>query len=176
MNYHPAMRNIEVKARLRDRPAVERRLPALGARRLWTRRQADTFFSVPRGWLKVREVEGGPAEVISYRRSVDSGAPRPSDYDVIPVADAAAWKRILARVLEADGIVAKERTLWMHGHTRIHLDRVEGLGEFVELETVIDGISTEEAGVEARSVMAALGIDPADLVPVPYRDLLREAR
>jgi predicted adenylyl cyclase CyaB len=166
------MQNIEIKARGRDRPALEARLRAMGARREWTRRQADSFFAVPRGWLKLRRVEDGASEVISYRRPVDDAGPRASDYDVIPVADPDGWSRLLGRVLDPAGEVAKERTLWMWSHTRIHLDRVEGLGEFVELETVVRGISPGEAREEARQVLDALGIRPEDLVAVPYRDLL----
>ncbi len=166
------MMNIEVKARLRDRAGAERRLEALGARREWTARQTDTFFAVAEGWLKLREAEGREAEVISYRRPTGHAGPRASDSDVAPIADAEAWKRLLGRVLPPGGVVEKERTLWMHGHTRIHLDRVAGLGEFLELETVVAGITLEEAEAEAAALVRDLGLAPDDLVAVPYRDLL----
>lgn len=164
--------NIEIKARLRDRPKVEERLAALGARRLWTLRQKDTFYSVPSGWLKLREVPGRPAEVISYRRSTGHGGPRSSDYDVAVIPDAGLWKRLLGRVLPFDRVVEKERTLWIYEHTRVHLDSVDGLGEFLELETVVEGIEPEEARAETARIMDVLGVSPPDLVAVPYRDLL----
>jgi predicted adenylyl cyclase CyaB len=155
---------------------VERRLAALGARLAWTRRQRDTFFTAARGWLKLRETDGAPAELISYVRPTDDADPRPSEYDVVRLEDPTAMMRLLGRALPVDGIVEKERTLWLLDHTRVHLDRVEGLGEFVELETVVEDISADEAGREARSVVEALGLDRASFLAVPYRDLLRAER
>ena len=165
------MQNIEIKAVLRDRSKVESRLSALGARRLWTHRQRDTFFDVPSGWLKIREVEGKPPEVISYVRSTTSGAPRASNYDVLLVEEAEPWKRLLGRVLSAGGAVEKERTLWIYEHTRVHLDSVGGLGEFIELETVVDGITQRQAAEETQRVVAALGVESKDLISVPYKEL-----
>ncbi len=167
------MQNIEIKARLEDRANVESRLKALGARCLWTLRQRDTFFAVPRGWLKIREATGRPPEAISYERAADCGGPRASHYDVIILQDAEAWKRLLSRVLPVDKIVEKERTLWIYEHTRVHLDRVDRLGDFLELETVVEGISVEEARRESQRVMDTLGVNAADLIALPYKDLVR---
>jgi predicted adenylyl cyclase CyaB len=166
------MQNIEIKARLRDRANVESRLKALGARLLWTHRQKDTFFGVPRGWLKIREVEGKPPEVIAYERATDKSGPRASYYELVLVSDAEAWKRLLGRVLPVDKIVEKERTLWIYEHTRVHLDRVEKLGDFLELETVVEGISLEDAKAETQRIQETLGVVRGDLLAVPYRDLL----
>jgi adenylate cyclase class IV len=149
-------------------------LRSTDARRVWTRRQRDTFFAVPRGWLKLREMEGEPAELISYLRSTEDPGPRTSDYDVLRHEDAERTRRLLARVLPEEIVVVKERELWRLDHTRIHLDRVEGLGEFLELETVVEGISLEEAEDEARRIVEVLGLDPSRFVPVPYRTLLLE--
>lgn len=167
-----AMQNIEVKARLHDRAKAERRLEALGARRLWSRRQKDTFFAVPMGWLKLREAEERPSELISYLRSTESAGPRASDYDVIVVKDPPTWKRLLGRVLPVDKVVEKERTLWIYEQTRIHLDRVDGLGEFLELETVVESLDPSAARAENERVVRALALDPADFLAMPYRDLI----
>lgn len=166
------MQNIEVKVPLRDRANVEKRLEALGARRMWTLRQEDTFLAVPAGWLKLREVEGRPPEVISYKRSTDNAGPRLSEYDVIVVSDPVAWKRLLGRVLPVDAVVRKERTLWIYEHTRVHLDRVDGLGDFLELETVVQALDAGAARAESDRVIRALALNPSEFVPVPYKDLL----
>lgn len=165
------LQNIEIKAPLRDRNRVEAKLAALGARRLWTLRQRDTFFGVEKGWLKVREVEGRPGELISYRRSTEDAGPRTSEYDVIVVGDAGACLRLLGRVLPVEKVVAKERTLWIYEHTRVHLDRVEKLGDFIELETVVEGTSLGEARAESERVADTLGLRPEEYIAVPYRDL-----
>jgi predicted adenylyl cyclase CyaB len=144
----------------------------MGARHEWTRRQTDTFFAVTDGWLKLRETDGAPAELISYRRPTDDAGPRPSEYDVVRLEDAATMRRLLGRVLAVDAVVEKERALFLHGHTRVHLDRVERLGDFLELETVVERMTREAAEAEAEALIEALGLDRSGFVAVPYRDLL----
>jgi len=80
---------------------------------------------------------------------------------------------VLGQALGAAGRVRKERTLYLIGRTRVHLDRVEGLGDFLELEVVLADGEAEASGLaEARRLMAALGVDEAALVAGAYVDLL----
>jgi predicted adenylyl cyclase CyaB len=74
--------------------------------------------------------------------------------------------------LPAGGAVRKRRHLFLYRHTRIHLDEVEGLGPFVELETVMCGQPESEAHAELQHVAAALALKPDDAVPRPYVELL----
>ncbi len=166
------MQNIEIKTPLHAREDVEQRLEALGARREWVRQQKDTFYDVPNGWLKLREVEAEPAELISYRRTDGLDGLKSSDYDVETVGDGAAWKRLLGRVLNVASVVEKERTLWLYEHTRIHLDRVARLGDYLELETVVRDISPDEASAQTRHVIDALALRDDEFISVPYRELL----
>ena len=72
------------------------------------------------------------------------------------------------------GRVRKHRLLFLAGRTRIHLDRVEGLGDFLELEVVLEeGDSAIGARAEALELMARLGVERSSLVAVAYVDLLR---
>ena len=146
----------------------------MSAEKHWTRAQCDTFFEVPSGWLKLREVEGAEAELISYRRSTDDSGPRSSDYDVAPLENAEKWKSLIGRVLPKRGVVEKERTLWIWKNTRIHLDSVHGLGEFLELETVVRDITPEEARAETDEVIDTLELDRSSFLSVPYLELMRE--
>ncbi|MEM7231944.1 MAG: class IV adenylate cyclase [Planctomycetota bacterium] len=174
------MQNIEIKTRLPDRDRVEDALKRLDAERVWVRRQRDTFFRAARGWLKLRESEGA-AELIGYERSTADTGPRASSYDLLGVPDPAACIRLLDRTLGIECVVEKERALWHHQHTRVHLDRVDGLGDFLELETVLGNpgaegsISAREGEEEAQAMIEALGLDPRLFLAVPYRDLLLEA-
>ena len=82
----------------------------------------------------------------------------------------------LKLALGAIGRVRKQRTLYLVGRTRVHLDRVESLGEFLELEVVLRDDETAEVGeAEARVLMGELGIAPAQLVEGAYLDLLEAA-
>ncbi|MCZ6795355.1 MAG: class IV adenylate cyclase [Planctomycetota bacterium] len=166
------MKNIEIKTPLRDRPAAERRLEGMGARNLWTKVQKDTFFRVERGWLKLREADETKPELISYSRSTEYSGPRESNYDVMPLSDAETWKRLLGRVLPVDKVVRKERTLWVYEHTRVHLDRVDTLGDYLELETVVMDIDPDEAKQESERIIFALALEPREFISVPYRDLM----
>jgi predicted adenylyl cyclase CyaB len=71
------------------------------------------------------------------------------------------------------GRVQKHRTLYLAGRTRVHLDRVVGLGHFVELEVVLEDDEPSDVGVrEAHELMARLGIEPSQLIEGAYVDLL----
>ena len=168
------MKNIEIKSPLADRPCTEERLRSLGAKLEWTRRQVDTFFNSPSGWLKLREVEGCQAELISYRRSVEDSGPRESDYHILRSDAPGELLSVLEGSLGILGRVEKQRALWIYRNTRVHLDRVEGLGDFLELETVLVDIDSAEGTAESEEVINLLALDRESFITVPYLELQRE--
>lgn len=162
--------NVEIKARARDWAAQRKAGLALAARseRLV---QADTFFGISNGRLKLREQRGG-ACLIFYRREGKKG-PKSSVYTLVPVRDAAVTKRSLARLLGVTKKVFKRRLVCHAGRTRIHFDEVRGLGRFIELEVVLTPGERAAAGRrEAASLMKALGVRRADLLAGAYADML----
>ncbi len=166
-------RNIEIKTRCADLAPARRKAEALGARDAGVLHQRDTFFRAAQGArLKLRDFGDGRAELISYRRP-DTPQARSSEYFVCPVAEPAALAAALGHVLDTVGVVTKRRHLFLYRHTRIHLDDVEGLGSFIELETVLSGQSDAEAHAELQQVAVALGLRPEDAVAEPYVELLR---
>jgi len=135
-------------------------------------RQHDIFYRVESGRLKLRQFPEGPAELIRYQRA-DTAGPKTSNYDIFRTDDGQALHGILTAALGIRGEVTKVRTLVMVGRTRIHLDEVEGLGSFLELEVVLAEGEHEAAGqAEADVLMEKLGIGPDDLVTGAYIDLL----
>ena len=166
-------RNIEIKARIASVEALLPRARELADSEPELIEQDDTFFTVPHGRLKLRQFADGSAELIHYERP-DSGDAKASDYVRVPVTDAAALRATLARACGAAGRVRKQRWLLLAGATRIHLDRVEGLGDFMELEVVlVDGQSNAEGTVAAEGLMQALGLAAAERIAGAYLDLLR---
>jgi predicted adenylyl cyclase CyaB len=137
--------------------------------------QQDTFFAAPDARLKLRDFGDGRGELIGYRRP-DVGNARGSEYFVCPVPDPARMLETLSFALPPTGVVRKRRHLFLREHTRIHLDDVEGLGTFVELETVMTGQSEAEAHAELREIAAALGLRAEDAVAQPYVELLTAVR
>jgi len=142
-----------VKIRVGDLDTLAVRAKALGAEERGELRQVDTYFAAPQR-LKLREMDG-VAELIAYSRPDVSGL-RTSDYTITPVTDPEALKAahvVIARV-------AKMRRLLMLGRTRIHLDAVVGLGEFLELEVVLRDGDDERVGEhEAEEILQGLGVD-----------------
>ncbi|EMP29392.1 hypothetical protein UY3_13500 [Chelonia mydas] len=114
----------------------------------------------------------GQGQLIFYERP-DSEGPKLSHYSISPTADPAGLVAVLSEALGVQGVVKKERRLYMVGQTRVHLDRVEGLGDFLELEVVLSEQQSPEDGERvARRLMEELGVQEEDLVAGAYLDLL----
>jgi adenylate cyclase class IV len=182
-------RNVEIKARLHDAPAAAAPFPPAGSLAALLQRAAliadgpperitqdDTFFACRSGRLKLRVFADGRGELIAYRRP-DAAGPKTSDYRITPVADPASLRETLAHALGHAGRVVKERSLFRIGRTRLHLDRVESLGDFAELEVVLADAESQADGIaEAQALLARLQIDAAQLVEGAYVDLLAQTR
>jgi len=164
-------RNVEIKARVRDVDALRERIAAVAGDPSDVFEQLDTFYITPRGRLKLRVLAPDRCELIQYARADDASA-KVSTYDIVRSNDPAAFSRILESALPIRGVVTKRRYLYLAGPTRIHLDEVEGLGTFVELEVVLSPDETAEDGTRvAGDLMAKLGIATDDLVSGAYIDL-----
>ncbi len=164
--------NIEIKARVRDPERTRRAAEAAADGPGSVLEQVDLFFHVPRGRLKLRILGPSCAELIGYERA-DQAGPKSSSYSVLPVEDPRTLRAILETTLGLRGSVRKTRTLFHAGRTRIHLDEVEGLGSFIELEVVLrEGEDARTGEAEAQTLMARLEIEPGDLVQEAYIDLV----
>lgn len=163
-------RNIEMKARVADLEAVRAVALRLGARDTGVDAQVDRYYVLDGGRrVKLRTHRDG-AHLIHYDRAESAGV-RPSDYTITPVREGGA-----CRVPETDPVVTvrKRRRILLRGNVRIHLDDVEGLGTFLELEAVVDADHDEaRCRAQVAELLAALGIGDADLIRASYGDLLR---
>ena len=165
-------RNVEIKARVAELAAVESRAATLAGSGPFDLAQDDTFFNCANGRLKLRELAADRGELIHYERP-DLGGPKVSNYLIATTPEPAALREALSRAWGVSGRVLKQRRLYLLGRTRIHLDRVEGLGDFLELEVVLEPEqSVADGEAEARRIMAALGVAEDDLVSGAYVDLL----
>lgn len=135
--------------------------------------QRDTYFQVLRGRLKLREENPGSPHLIQFTRD-DRPDPRPSDFRIASVEDVDALRSVLEASLEALVVVTKRRHLFLWHTVRIHLDLVDELGAFIELEAVArpdsDLAHDHELIGELR---ARLGITDESLVSSGYADQLK---
>jgi adenylate cyclase len=165
-------RNVEIKARIESVEAIAPRAAALADEGPVEIVQDDTFFRCEAGRLKLRAFPSGAGELIFYRRPDEAG-PKESFHAIVPVPDAGALREVLSLACGEAGRVRKVRTLYLAGRTRIHLDRVEHLGDFLELEVVLaDGESALSGAEDARRLMARLGVGPGRCIAGAYVDLL----
>jgi predicted adenylyl cyclase CyaB len=164
--------NVEIKARVDDVVALEGRVARLADGAPETIGQRDTFFRTTSGRLKLREFADGSGELILYERP-DATGPTTSHYVIAPTSEPGSLRALLGQLFEVRAVVNKERRLYMRGHTRIHVDRVEDLGNFVELEVVLQEHQTPDDGrLIAEELMQLLCVAPEHLVEVAYVDLL----
>ena len=136
--------------------------------------QEDTFFATQRGRLKLREFAADNGELIYYERP-DAPGPKESRYCISQTRDPRGLCEALTAALGTECVVRKTRHLFLAGQTRIHLDEVDGLGHFVEIEVVLQRGQKAEDGVKvAQDLMIRLGIREEDLIEKAYVDLLKE--
>ena len=169
------MRNLEAKFRLNDSRIARERAVGIGYTQRSVLRQRDTFFRCASGKLKLRE-EDGRAMLIYYGRRT-SEALQLSTYEIVEVVDPENTRAMLAAALGVIAEVRKERTLLMRANVRLHLDRVEELGEFGEIEAVIpEGSDPEASRAAVDELLAALQISRETLIDVSYFELAAQGR
>lgn len=164
-------RNIEVKFQTESLEEGERLADGIGASFQAELTQIDTYYETSSGRLKLRQFPGNPSQLIYYERP-DSESSRPSLYDVAEILDTENFLKIAANIFRPEVVVRKTRRVYLFGNTRIHFDRVEDLGNFIELETVREeAIPEKEAREEHEYVLDSLGLSEKIPVPRSYREL-----
>jgi len=167
--------NIEIKALARDFAEIKSRVEKLSDTPVEVIPQEDIFFNVPQGRLKLRILAPDNAQLIYYTRP-DQEGPKRSDYHIAYTSDPDNLKRVLELSYGIRGAVKKTRYLYLVGQTRVHLDDVDGLGHFMELEVVMRDEQSDAEGQEiAEGLMASLGVERSDLLEGAYMDMLEKS-
>ncbi|XP_015599660.1 uncharacterized protein LOC107269845 [Cephus cinctus] len=166
--------NIEIKAFVGSVENFEKKVRELSKSDVIVIKQHDIFFIVPNGRLKLRLFEDGFGELIYYERP-DTDGPKVSSYKKtsLNVEAAQGIKEVLSVANGVLGNVIKTRHLYMIGQTRVHVDRVDGLGDFMELEVVLrDNQNVSEGEEIANDLMKKLDVKKENLISGAYLDLL----
>ena len=169
------MRNLEAKFRLDDLRKARGRALGIGYTQHSVLLQRDTFFRCASGKLKLRE-EASRAMLIYYGRCA-AEALQLSTYEIVEIVDPENFRAMLAAAVGVIAEVRKERTVLMRANVRLHLDRVEELGEFGEIEAVIpDGCDPECSRAAVDELLAALQISRETLIDLSYFELAAQRR
>ncbi|KAI4498087.1 hypothetical protein M0802_006911 [Mischocyttarus mexicanus] len=170
------MRNVEIKTKIDDFESVIEKLEKMTDNKMIIIEQLDIFFESKTGRLKLRRFEDGTGELIHYERPNTAG-PKLCDFQKIDlnVKTYENMNKLLSATNGVIGIVKKTRRLYMHGQTRIHIDNVDDLGKFLELEVVLeDNQDVNHGTFVAEVLMKSLNINAENLISVAYIDLLLE--
>lgn len=164
--------NIEIKARTANAAAIRQYLQSQGAVYKGTDHQTDTYFIVPNGRLKLRQ--GNIENNLIYYERNDQPGPKQSNFQLVPVADSEQLKNLLAKALGIKVVVAKKREIWFIDNVKFHIDALEGLGDFVEIEAgnKMKDIPVATLREQCNRYMQAFGIRDEDLVYNSYSDML----
>jgi adenylate cyclase class IV len=179
------MTNLEFKARLRNPATIHEVLVKHDIPLAATLRQTDTYFQVEKGRLKLREIEGEKPQLIFYMRP-DTAEVKRSDYLIAPISSAPALREVLGAACGIRAVVKKIRELYLLPRrlsrsagaradtpSRLHLDTVDGLGNFLEIEVILqEEESPQQAEQEAQAWLQEFGIAAGDLMAGSYADLL----
>ena len=166
--------NIEIKARTKNQVAIRAFLTANGADFKGIDAQTDTYFEVPNGRLKLREgnIENN---LIAYNRKNEAG-PKQSNFSLAAIADPAALKSVLQQALPLKVVVRKRREIYYIDNVKFHIDEVDGLGAFVEIEAgnkIVD-LPVEKLRAQCDYYIDKFRIAQSDLIDRSYSDMLLE--
>ncbi len=164
--------NVEIKARTNNTDSIRNYLLTNKAEFRGTDEQADTYFQVPNGRLKLREgnIENN---LIFYERTNQAG-PKSSHFNLVKVDDAKGLKEVLTKSIGVKVVVKKRREIYYISNVKFHIDEVPGLGSFVEIEAgnILADLSYEQLKEQCDFYMKAFNIRPEDLVEISYSDML----
>jgi predicted adenylyl cyclase CyaB len=166
--------NVEIKARCNDPAAIRRYLNQNKADFRGIDEQVDTYFSVSKGRLKLREgnIENN---LIYYERENQSG-PKQSHFELVKIGDAAGLKAVITKSVGVKVVVKKIREIYFINNVKFHIDEVPGLGSFAEIEAsnINADLSMQQLQEQCDFYMREFGIKPQDLLQFSYSDMLLE--
>lgn len=161
--------NLEIKVPYKNLSKLIQIVEVQGGKKIYSSKQIDVYYKLDKGRLKVRD-SLGEKSIIFYRR-VEDGSERWSDFKVIPIQNPAEWIKFFDNFLDRLVVVKKHRTLYHLQNTRIHFDKIKGLGNFVELETkVVNGKA--KAKKEFLRMIELLGLDQEQQILNSYSDII----
>ena len=165
-------RNLEIKIKLHSLKNVKQKLKQhrIGLKEILI--QKDVYYAVDKGLLKLR-IENGKSSLIYYLRN-EKSQKRWSDFKLVKLAEG-NHEKLFYKFLTTEITVSKIRELYLYNNTRIHLDKVKGLGSFIELETiVVEGLNDAEK--RFAKMIKILDLKTYNQIRASYRDLLLKKR
>ncbi len=164
-------KNLEIKVKVENHNFYLEKLKKLNFSSHFEIEQRDYYFDSDFGLLKLRLLKDN-SELIYYKRDENSSE-RWSDYKILHLQNEDNPLEFLDNIFKQTVIVAKKRTVYIYKNTRIHLDDVENLGKFIELETVVEK-DLSEAKKRFEFLVDYLELDFENQIKKSYKNLIEE--
>ena len=166
--------NIEIKARTNKAAVIRKYLLDNNASFKGTDMQTDTYFNTSQGRLKLRQ--GNIENNLIYYERTNQAGPKQSNFSLVQVTDADGLKEMLAAAVGIKVAVEKQREIYFIDNVKFHLDTLEELGNFVEIEASnkYAPLSKEELNRQCVFYMQQFEITESDLIDISYSDMLLE--
>jgi len=164
--------NIEIKAKCNNPITIKEILKSRNADFKGVDHQIDTYFKVANGRMKLREGNIETA-LIQYNRPNQAG-PKKSDYVLYHPHPDSSLKQLLTQANGVLVVVDKIRSIYFIDNVKFHLDEVNDLGSYMEIEVIDsdDSIGEEKLLEQCQFYLNLLGIEESDLIENSYSDLL----
>ncbi|HEY6505628.1 MAG TPA: class IV adenylate cyclase [Chitinophagaceae bacterium] len=168
--------NVEIKAACKDPQFIRNYLLSHHAEFKGTDEQTDTYFTVPNGRLKLRE--GNIENDLIYYERVNQAGPKASHFNLVKIEDAKGLKEVLAKSIGIKVVVKKKREIYYINNVKFHIDKVPGLGSFVEIEAgnILADLTQSALKEQCDFYLKEFGIETGDLVDLSYSDMLFEKK
>jgi predicted adenylyl cyclase CyaB len=162
--------NIEIKIKISSFRKYENMLKSLGLKPKELLKQKDVYYETKKGLLKLR-IENGKDSLIKYSRN-EKSKDRVSNYIVLKISDNSSEK-FFSDIFKIKAVVEKKRILYLYKDTRIHLDKIKRLGNFIELESVV--VKDKKSAIkEFNEVAELLSLDTGKQIRKSNLDLILE--
>jgi len=160
--------NLEIKVKMESHEPALAVLKKLSAEFVKDINQKDVYYKLPGSLLKLRIEDDGESMIKYIRDEVNPD--RFSDYEVI-YFKSTGNEKFFNSIFETETVVEKKRLLYMYKSTRVHLDTVKDLGQFMEFETlVLNG--KEDAKERFSFLIDKFTINSDGQIKGSYRDLM----
>jgi len=169
------MKNIELKISINDFSEIIPLLRKAKAKHVGEMHQIDTYYCCRNKRLKIRNIDNKEYALISYKRP-DRANGKVSNYEMFDISpkEINSVRSSMERKFKQGVIVEKNRDLWIWKNTRIHLDIVSRLGNFLEIETIVDNRVFKSAKKEFNDIFKLLDLKKYKKISNSYSDLLSE--
>ncbi|HNW71532.1 MAG TPA: class IV adenylate cyclase [Candidatus Paceibacterota bacterium] len=166
--------NIEIKAKSNNHERIREFLKSHNADFKGIDHQIDTYFKVNKGRLKLRE--GNIENYLIYYERENKEGPKQSDVILFKLTSGSSLKSILINTNGVLVVVDKKREIYFIENVKFHIDTVQELGTFIEIEAIDDdgSIGKNKLLQQCNEYLKLFDISESDLISVSYSDLLLE--